>query len=268
MTDAVREESPNHGTRSMFDLDGHVAVVTGGNSGIGLAMADALAAAGADVCVWGTNEERNATAAKQLEQNGHGVLALRCDVGDEHQVEQAMAQTVDHFGRLDSCFANAGVGGTGTRFLETDLSEFRRVTRVNLDGAFLTLKAAVRRLVEQGEGGSLVGTASLAAVQGQPRGQGYAASKGGLISMIKAIAIEFARHDIRANAVLPGWVSTPLADPALKSEPFERRVLPRVPVGRWGEPTDFGALAVYLASPASAFHTADTITLDGGYVAF
>ncbi|MGW0889833.1 SDR family NAD(P)-dependent oxidoreductase [Saccharopolyspora sp. NPDC002578] len=251
-----------------FDLSGHVALVTGGNSGIGLAMGDALAAAGAGVCLWGTNEQRNAEAAEHLGRHGTEVLALRCDVADEDQVEQSMSRLIGHFGRLDSCFANAGVGGAGTRFIETDLTEFHRVTRVNLDGAFLTLRAAAARMVQQGEGGSLVGTASLAAVQGQPRGQAYSASKGALIAMIKSIAIELSRHRIRANAVLPGWVSTPMADPALNSEPFQRRVLPRMPVGRWGEPDDFGAVAVYLASSASAFHTADTITLDGGYSAF
>ncbi|MEV0088121.1 SDR family oxidoreductase [Saccharopolyspora sp. NPDC050642] len=255
-------------TANPFDLTGHVSVVTGGNSGIGLAMADALAAAGAGVCIWGTNAERNETAARELEKHGGKVLALRCDVGDEEQVEAAMSRTVEEFGRLDSCFANAGVGGGGTRFVDTELSDFHRVTRVNVDGAFLTLRAAARRLLAQGEGGSLVGTSSLAARQGQPRGQAYAASKGALISMIKSIAIELARHGIRANAVLPGWVSTPLADPALQSEGFQRKVLPRMPVGRWGAPSDFGALAVYLASPASAFHTADAITVDGGYISF
>lgn len=251
-----------------FDLTGHVSLITGGNSGIGLAMAEALAAAGAHVCIWGTNEDRNAEAARKLEAHGTGVLALRCDVGDEHQTESAMAQCVERFGRLDSCFANAGVGGSGTRFVDTELDEFRRVTRVNLDGAFLTLRSAARQLLEQGEGGSLVATSSLAARQGQPRGQAYAATKAGLISMIQSIAIELGRHRIRANAVLPGWVTTPMADPVLESEAFQRKVLPRMPVGRWGAPTDFGALAVYLASPASAFHTADTITVDGGYVAF
>ncbi|TVT52489.1 SDR family oxidoreductase [Amycolatopsis rhizosphaerae] len=251
-----------------FDLTGHVSVVTGGNSGIGLAMADALAAAGADVCLWGTNAERNEKAAAELARHGRKVLALRCDVSDEEQVESAMTRTVAELGRLDSCFANAGVGSAGTRFTETTLAEFRRVTSVNLDGAFLTLRAAARVLIEQGEGGSLVGTSSLAARQGPPRGQAYAASKGGLISMITAIAIELARHHIRANAILPGWVSTPLADPMLESEGFQRKVLPRMPVGRWGKPGDFGALAVYLASPASAFHTADAITVDGGYLAF
>ncbi|KAA9166400.1 SDR family oxidoreductase [Amycolatopsis acidicola] len=251
-----------------FDLSGHVSVVTGGNSGIGLAMADALAAAGAGVCVWGTSETRNAEAAGQLKRHGTGVLALRCDVSDEDQVEAAMSRTMEHFGRLDSCFANAGVSAGGIRFTDTSLAEFRRVTSVNLDGTFLTLRAAARRMLDQGEGGSLVATSSLAAKQGQPRGQAYAASKGALISMVNSIAVELARHHIRANAILPGWVSTPLADPALNSDGFQRRVLPRMPVGRWGRPDDFGSVAVYLASPASAFHTADALTIDGGYACF
>jgi NAD(P)-dependent dehydrogenase (short-subunit alcohol dehydrogenase family) len=255
-------------TGNPFDLTGHVSVITGGNSGIGLAMAGALAAAGAGVCVWGTNSERNAKAAAELERHGGKVLALRCDVSAEDQVDSAMARTVEHFGRLDSCFANAGVSAGGIRFTETSLAEFHRVTRVNLDGAFLTLRAAARVLVDQGEGGSLVATSSLAAQQGQPRGQAYAASKGALISMINSIAVELGRHHIRANAILPGWVTTPLADPVLNSEGFQRKVLPRMPVGRWGKPEDFGALAVYLASPASAFHTADAITVDGGYRSF
>lgn len=254
--------------RDPFDLTGHVAVITGGNSGIGLAYAHGLARAGADVSIWGTNAERNAAAAKELSQHGTRVLPLQCDVSDEQQVSDAMDRAVAELGRLDSCFANAGVTSGHTRFTETSLEDFRRVTRVNVDGAFLTLRAASRVLVAQGDGGSLVGTASLAAQTGQPRGQSYAASKGALISMIKSIAIELARHHIRANAILPGWVSTPLADPALESDGFQRRVLPRMPVGRWGRPQDFSSLAVYLASPASAFHTADAITVDGGYSCF
>ncbi|MFD2396241.1 SDR family NAD(P)-dependent oxidoreductase [Prauserella oleivorans] len=231
-------------------------------------MADALAAAGAGVCVWGTNADRNAEARRHLQRHGGTVLALRCDVGDEDQVCAAMTRTAEHFGRIDSCFANAGVPGVPTRFVDTGLDEFHRVMRINVDGAFVTLREAARHMLERGEGGSLVATSSLAAVQGQPRGHAYAASKGAIISLVKGIAVELARHGIRANAVLPGWVSTPMADPALESEGFQRKVLPRMPVGRWGHPDDFGALAVYLASPASAFHTADCITVDGGYLSF
>ncbi len=251
-----------------FDLTGQVAVVTGGGTGIGLSMATALAQAGSDVCLWGRRPEPVETAAADLAALGRRTLALSVDVTDEQAVVDAMARTVEHFGRVDTCIANAGVGGGGTPFLETSLEEFRRVQRTNVEGAFLTLREAARPMVAQGDGGSLIGIASLAAIHGQPRGQSYAASKGGLISMIKAIAIELARHDIRANAVLPGWTMTPMAEPVLTWDRFREKVLPRMPVGRWGVPDDFGAVAVYLASPASAFHTADTLLLDGGYSAF
>lgn len=251
-----------------FDLTGTVALITGGNSGIGLGMAHGLARAGADVCIWGTNPGRNEEASAELAKHGTRVLALRCDVGDEADVERSLAATVEHFGRVDSCFVNAGVGSRGTPFLEMELEEFRRVTRINLDGAFLTLRAAARHMVERGGGGVLVGTASLAGIEGMPRGQHYAASKGALISMMKACAVELARHQVRAHALLPGWIDTPMAGPALHSDAFESKVLPRVPVRRWGTPEDFAAAAVYLASPATSYHTGDTMVIDGGYSIF
>jgi NAD(P)-dependent dehydrogenase (short-subunit alcohol dehydrogenase family) len=252
-----------------FDLTGQVAVITGGGTGIGLSMATALAHAGSDVCLWGRRRGPVEEAAAQLATTtGRRTLGLSVDVTDEQAVVDAMARTVETFGRVDTCIANAGVGAGGTPFLDTGLDEFRRVMATNVDGAFLTLREAARPMVAQGDGGSLVVIASLAALQGQPRGQSYSASKGAVISLVKSIAIELARHDIRANAVLPGWTMTALAEPALTWDRFREKVLPRMPVGRWGEPDDFGAVAVYLASPASAFHTADTLLLDGGYSAF
>jgi NAD(P)-dependent dehydrogenase (short-subunit alcohol dehydrogenase family) len=255
-------------TDALVDLTGHVALVTGGNGGIGLGFADALARAGADVAVWGTNEQKNKAAVEHLASHGTRVEAFRCDVGEEAEVDEAFAATVAAFGKVDSCFANAGVAGAGIRFTEMTLDEWRRVTRVNLDGAFLTFRAAARHMVERGAGGSLVGTASVGAVEGQPRGQHYAATKGGMISMVKALAVELARHGIRANAVLPGWIQTAMTDGFLDNEVVQQKVLPRVPVGRWGAPDDFGGVAVYLASPASAYHTGDTLVIDGGYTIF
>jgi NAD(P)-dependent dehydrogenase (short-subunit alcohol dehydrogenase family) len=243
-------------------------LVTGGNSGIGLGFADGLARAGASVAVWGTNEDKNKVAAAHLEQQGGRVAAFRCDVGEEADVEAAFAATLDTFGKVDSCFANAGIGGSGTRFVDMTFDEWHRVLRVNLDGAFLTLRAAARHMVERGEGGSLVGTASLAAVEGQPRGEHYAATKGGLISMTKALAVEFARHGVRANSVLPGWIDTAMTEAYLTSETFNEKVLARIPMRRWGVPADFAGIAVYLASPASSYHTGDTFLIDGGYSIF
>ena len=250
-----------------FDLTDHVALVTGGNSGIGLGYAEGLAAAGASVAIWGTNEEKNVAAADQLRSHGRPVVALRCDVGDETQVDDAFARTVQALGRVDSCFANAGTN-RASPFVDMTLDDWRAVLRVNLDGVFLTFRAAARHMLERGGGGSLVATGSLASIVGQPRGEHYAVSKGGVVTLVKSLAVELARHGIRANAVLPGWVDTPLAAPVLHWDRFVERVLPRVPMRRWGRPDDFGAVAVYLASPASAYHTGDTLLVDGGYSLF
>ena len=255
-------------TYQPFDLTGHAALVTGGNSGIGLGMADALARSGADVAIWGTNEEKNRTAEKQLAEYGTKVVAVRCDVGDEAEVEAGFAATIEALGKVDSCFANAGIGGGAPSFHEFTLDQWRRVTRVDLDGVFLTFRAAVRHMVERGEGGSLAVTSSLSAIEGAARNQAYAASKGGVISMVKGLAVEYARNGIRANAIVPGWIDTPMTAGAFAWDRFKDKVLPRVPFRRWGEPEDFGGVAVYLASDASKYHTGDTLIIDGGYATF
>src|SRR3954470_5439122 len=254
--------------RAVFDLSGHVALITGGNSGIGLGMAEGLARAGADVAIWGRRSERNEEAAEQLRAHGTRVHAVARDVSDAGEVDAAFADTLEALGRIDTCFANAGVGSGGVPFLEMDLNEFRRVTRVNLEGAFLVLQGAARHMAERGDGGSLVGVSSLAAVEGQARGQHYAASKGGLLSMIRACAVELARFGIRANAILPGWIETRMTDGFLDAEPVIERVLKRVPARRWGRPEDFAGAAVYLASPLSQYHSGDALIVDGGYRVF
>lgn len=252
-----------------FDLTGKVALVTGGNSGIGLGMARAMAEAGADIAIWGTNAEKNAAAAKELAATGRRVQTLVCDVGDEAAVEVAFARTLDHFGRVDGCFANAGVSGRGGRsFLEMSSEEWHRVTRINLDGAFYTFRTAAKHMVERGGGGVLAGTASLAAIEAAPRSEHYAATKGGMISMVRAMAVEFARYGIRSHAILPGWISTNMTANAVNTDAFKTKVLPRVPMRRWGEGDDFGGIAVYLMSSASKYHTGDTFVIDGGYSLF
>ncbi|MGE2733454.1 SDR family NAD(P)-dependent oxidoreductase [Mycolicibacterium vaccae] len=261
MTDAPPTDNP-------FDLTGHVAVVTGGGSGIGLGIAEGLARAGATVAILGRNAGRLDTAAEQLRAHGRPVLPLVCDVADEDATTAAMARIRDEFGWLDSCFANAGVRGVFTPVLETSLAEFREVTRVDLDGVFVTLREAARQMIAAGRGGSLVAVSSLGAFQGMPRQPAYAASKAGVTALTDSLAVELARYGIRANSVAPGWFDTEMTSEGLNNERFRERVLPRVPVRRWGAAEDMAGVAVYLAGSASRYHTGDVLRLDGGYLKF
>ncbi|WP_346267897.1 SDR family oxidoreductase [Streptomyces sp. SID4956] len=241
--------------------------MTGGNSGIGFGMADALAAAGAQVAVWGTNVERNASAVDRLSRHGNKAVAVRCDVGDPEQVSQAMTETVAALGKVDTCVANAGVGGVGQRFLDLTPQEWHRVLRINLDGVFLTFQAAARHMAERGEGGSLIAVSSIiGTAKGEATTQAYATSKAGLGGLVRSCAVELGRYGIRANSVQPGWIETPLAKDLLEDKRFGDEALPRIPSRRWGRPEDLGGIAVYLASDASRYHTGDDFVVDGGYV--
>ncbi|MCA3306350.1 MAG: SDR family oxidoreductase [Roseomonas sp.] len=251
-----------------FDLSGKVALITGGNSGIGLGMARALAEAGADIAIWGSNPAKNAAALENLKPLGVRLYAAICDISDEAAVETAFAETVEKLGRVDACFANAGTYGHASRFTALETAEWQRVMRINLDGAFYTLRAAARHMVERGGGGSLVVTASLAAIEGAARNAHYGATKGALVAMIRALAVELARHGIRANAILPGWIETAMTAGNVADERFSGAVLPRIPARRWGQPADFAGIAVYLASDASAYHSGDCLVIDGGYSLF
>lgn len=249
----------------MFDLTGQVAVVTGGNSGIGLGIASALATAGSEVCIWGTNEAKNAAALEVVRAISPSATSLVCDVGEETAVDAAMKAVVVRYGSVTTLFANAGVPAGSVRFAETAFDDWRATMRVNLDGAFLTCRAAIRHMLAAGNGGSLVVTSSLSARLGMPRGQAYSASKGAVLALVQSIAVEHGKEGIRANALMPGWIETPMTDTLLGSERFDARNLPRVPLGRYGTPDDFGGIAVYLASDASRYHTGDVIRIDGGY---
>jgi NAD(P)-dependent dehydrogenase (short-subunit alcohol dehydrogenase family) len=252
---------------TLFDLAGHVALVTGGNSGVGLGMAHGLARAGAAVCIWGTNEEKNEQATAQLATYGTTVAAMRVDIADEGAVTDAMTRLVDKFGRLDSCFANAAltVKRDQPHFVETPLEHWQHFMRVNLDGTFLTLRAAAKQLIAQGEGGSLVGTSSIAARLTAPRDSAYATSKAGICALMRSLAGELGRYGIRANTVLPGWTRSPSLVPYEASETVADAILRRMPLHRWGEQDDWAGIAVYLASAASRFHTADEFRIDGGF---
>jgi NAD(P)-dependent dehydrogenase (short-subunit alcohol dehydrogenase family) len=259
-------------TPPAFDLTGKVALVTGGNGGIGLGMAEGLAAAGADVAIWGGNPEKLAAAATRLKAHGRRVLAQRCDIADEAAVERSFAEAVRSLGRIDACFANAGVTQRRAPFHELSTEEWRRVMSVNLDGTFFTLRAAARHMVVRAEagdpGGRLVAVSSTAAVHGAARGEAYAASKGALLAMMRALAVELARHGVTANAILPGWIETEMTAGRVADPNFAGAVLPRIPLRRWGNGADFAGIAVYLASDASRYHTGDSFVIDGAYTIF
>jgi len=251
-----------------FDLTGKVALITGGNSGIGLGMAEAVAQAGASVCIWGTNAEKNKVALERLREITIQSEAFICDVSDEKAVETQFAATLARFGRVDACFANAGVSGERTLFHEMSTDAWRRVMSVNLDGVFFTLRAATRHMIERRDGGSLVVTSSIAAVLGAARNEHYAATKGAVTAMSMALAVELARHGITSNVIQPGLVETPMTERNYKWDKFVDAVMPRIPMRRWGQPQDFGAVAIYLMSDASRYHTGDTLLIDGGYTKF
>jgi NAD(P)-dependent dehydrogenase (short-subunit alcohol dehydrogenase family) len=256
-------------THGLFDLTGTVALVTGGNGGVGLAMADGLAAAGATVCVWGTNPDKNAAAEAQLAAHGAPVDTRVVDVSSEDAVLEGFAALLGRFGRIDACFANAAVTTRRDNppFVDSPFEDWQAFWRVNLNGTFLTLREAARHMIAQGGGGSLVGTSSIAAHIAAPRDEAYAASKAAIAATMRSLAAELGRYGIRCNTVTPGWTRSPATEHWESQSSVAEGILRRMPLRRWGEPEDWAGIAVYLASRASAFHTADEFRIDGGFAA-
>jgi NAD(P)-dependent dehydrogenase (short-subunit alcohol dehydrogenase family) len=258
---------------SIFDLTGRVAVITGGNGGIGLGIAQALAAAGCDVSIWGRNAEKNKSAAATMANCAGEVDARVCDVTDPASVKSAMAATLERFGRVDGCFANAGIGGGGRHaFIDRTEEQWRSMFATNLDGVFHVFQAVARHMTERaivGDAfGRLVATSSIASIFGTARNEHYAASKAAINAMVRALAVELARQGITANAILPGWIKSDMTAGIMANDKFVANVIPRIPMRRFGEPSDLGGIAVYLMSKASSYHTADCFVIDGGYTAF
>lgn len=249
-----------------MDLSGKVAIVTGGNRGIGLAMARALSAAGCGVAIWGRDRERNRMAVEACGGGAGAVESFECDVLLDESVGAAFVNTLQRFGRVDGIFANAGIGGGGrTPFLEQTDDEWRRLLDVNLLGVRRTLLPVLKTMVEQSAGGRVVITSSVAADLGAAYNQHYAATKAGLVALARAIAVEFGRHRITANALLPGYVETEMIGDLLDNEKFVQRVMPRIPLRRLGRASDMAGIAIYLMSDLSSYHTGDAITVDGGF---
>lgn len=252
----------------MFDLRGHVSVVTGGNRGIGLGLARGLAKAGASVALWARDLEAADQAVEELRELGTGEAeTVACDVTDEGSVAEALDATVDRFGKVDSLFANAGTT-SGVSFPEMELADLEDVLDVNVGGVFLVTREVARHLIARDSGGSIVITSSIAAHHGLPTAPHYSASKGAATALARALAVRLARHRIRVNVIAPGWIATEMTDDLQGHDRFESTLQARVPMRRWGTADDFEGTAVYLASEASSFMTGAEITLDGGYSAF
>ena len=248
----------------LFDLTGKVAIITGGNGGIGLGMAKGLAQAGASIAVVGRNQRKNATAVGEIEAFGVDAMAIEADICDERAVDAIIANVVDQWGAINILINNAGIS---IRKRPEDLSEeeWRTVLDTNLTSAFLCSKSCYPIMKKAG-GGKILNNGSMLSLFGSPKGSAYGSSKGGIMQMTRSHATAWAQDNIQVNCYLPGWINTDLTIKAREDAPgLYEKVLARTPAGRWGEPDDLAGLAVYLASPASDFLTGTAIPIDGGF---
>jgi len=248
----------------MFDLKGRVAVVTGGNGGIGLGMARGLAKAGARVVVAARNADKSKSAVSELKSLGSDALAISVDVTNEKSVNDMAAAVAEQCGRLDILVNNSGIN---IRVPPQDmaLEQWRQVIDVNLTGAFLCAKAAHPHMKRTGAG-KVINIGSMLSIFGAAYAPAYAASKGGIVQLTKSQAVAWAKDNIQVNALLPGWIDTELTKKAREQvDGLHDRVLARTPAGRWGVPADFEGVAVFLASSASDFITGSAFAIDGGY---
>jgi 2-deoxy-D-gluconate 3-dehydrogenase len=248
----------------LFDLSGRVAIVTGGNGGIGLGMARGLAAAGASVVVAGRDQDKSKAAVSELEGLGARALALAVDVTSQDSCRALVQHSVERLGRLDILVNNAGTN-VRKQPEEYTLEEWHLVLETNLTSAFMCCQAAYPAMKQAG-GGKIVNIGSMMSIFGASFTAPYAATKGGIVQLSRALACAWAKDNIQVNAVLPGWIDTALTVQGRRDIPgLEERVVARTPAGRWGTPEDFAGIAVWLASPASDFVTGAAIPVDGGY---
>ena len=248
----------------MFDLQNKVAVITGGNGGIGFGMAQGLATAGARVVIAARNVAKSAAAVELLKSSGAQALAIEVDVTSEDSVAHLFEQAKSRCGHVDILINNAGIN-IRKPVQALALEEWQQVVATNLDSAFLCCRAAYPHLKSAG-GGKIINIGSMLSIFGAGFAPAYGASKGGIVQLTKSLASAWAADNIQVNAVLPGWVNTDLTRKArVEVEGLHDRVLERTPARRWGEPADFAGTAIFLASAASNFITGVAIPVDGGY---
>jgi NAD(P)-dependent dehydrogenase (short-subunit alcohol dehydrogenase family) len=251
----------------LFDLSGKVVVITGGASGLGLGYAKGIAKYGGNLALWDISEKHLEFAKKELEIYGTKIYTQIVDVRSEEKIVSAYQDVIKYFGRIDCVFANAGLPPRSTSLLEMSTADYHALIDVSLHGAFYTLREGARQMVKRSEagdpGGSLIFTGSLALFKGIPGIENYAAAKGAMAAVVRGMAVEFAKYGIRANTIAPGYIKTGMTGDQTELSEIDRHMIGNIPMGRAGYPEDFEAIAVYLCSKASSFHTGDTIVIDG-----
>jgi 2-deoxy-D-gluconate 3-dehydrogenase len=251
--------------RNMFDLEGKVAIVTGGNGGIGKGIARGLAAAGGDIVIAARNQKKTEEAVREIQDAfGVRVQGMQVDIRQEGQIHSLAKQVISDFGRIDILVNNAGVN---TRKMPQDYqaAEWDEILDINLRGAFLFAKAVYPAMKEAG-GGKIINIGSMTSILGGAKLAPYGASKGGIVQLTLSLAVAWAADNIQVNAILPGFINSELTLKARKDLPdLNEKVLTRTPSGRWGEPDDLAGTAVYMASRASDFVTGAAVPVDGGF---
>jgi len=247
----------------IFDLGGKVAIVTGGNGGIGVGIAQGLAAAGATIIVAARNQDKTAQAVTEIQALGVQAMGLPTDVQDEASVQAMVKATVHAFGRVDILVNNAGIGIRNAP-QDYTLAEWNQVLNVNLTGVFLCSKEVYPHMVNAGVG-KIINIGSMFSLFGSEGVASYAASKGGVVQLSKSLAVAWAKDNVQVNTILPGWIHTELTAPVKARPEHYNAITARIPEGRWGEPDELAGAAVFLASRASDYITGITLPVDGGY---
>jgi 2-deoxy-D-gluconate 3-dehydrogenase len=247
-----------------FDLTGKVAVVTGGNGGLGLGIAMGLASAGANIVIAARSVEKTAQALEDIRALGVEAHGITVDVTKEPAVQQMVTDTIDHMGRLDILVNNSGIA-VRAQPQNLTAAQWDSVMDVNLRAAFIASKEVYPHLLKNG-GGKIINIGSMYSLFGSDWGSPYAASKGGIVQLTKSLAVAWAKDNIQVNAILPGWFVTDLTRGIEEGDPERHdNVSRRIPTGRWGDPSELGGAAVFLASQASNYVTGSTLSVDGGY---
>lgn len=249
----------------LFELNGKVAVVTGGSRGIGKAIAMELAKHGADIVIADLLVKDAEQTAKEISELGRKALVVRADVSRKREVDGLIRRTVTKFGKIDIFVNNAGIYRAGPTEQLSE-AEWDKVIDINLKGYFLCAQAAGKEMIKQ-KSGNIINISSVAGIGGFANSVAYCSSKAAIILLTKALAVEWAKHNIRVNAICPGAIKTAMTDPLLKDEAFQQMIKQKTPLGRIGKPEEIAAGALFLASEASSYVTGHSLVIDGGWTA-